>query len=212
MSTSVVAYVVRSGDHIQEIAHRFGTTPDAIRAESGNADLLQRRGDLSMLCAGDLLNVPQPKRKYISLVVGATNRLVAQIPKVDVHLNLTDGEDPITNAAYTIEGADAPIEGTTDAAGHVSFSVPVTVRTVRLVLTDTRQSFDIAVGGLDPIEETTGVQMRLAHLGLYNGPPDGRLSDHTRSGIKAFQAQQKLPITGELDDKTLSALKDTHGA
>lgn len=212
MAKDTIAYVVRSGDHIEEIAHRFGATPEEIRADPSNADLADKRGDMSMLCAGDVLYVPKRERKFLPLTVGATNKLVAKIPKVDIHLDLVDGQDPIMNAPYTIDGAGEQIQGTTDAVGHVSFSVPVTARTVHLVLTDTGRSFDVSVGGLDPLEETSGVQMRLAHLGLYNGPLDGRLSDHTRAGVMAFQAQQKLAPTGELDDKTLAALKDAHGA
>jgi hypothetical protein len=211
MAKASMPYVVRVGDHIEGIAHRFGVGVDEILGEPRNGTLRDKRGDFSMLCSGDLLYVPEVEPVSFQLAVGTTNEFVSHIPSVDVHLTLIDGQDPIANSAYTVDGAGDPIQGTTDGTGHLSFAVAVTVRTVRSVLTDSGRSFDISVGGLDPIEETSGVQMRLAHLGFYTGPLDGELNDHTRAGITAFQVQQELEPTGEPDENTLSALKKAHG-
>jgi peptidoglycan hydrolase-like protein with peptidoglycan-binding domain len=167
---------------------------------------------MSMLVAGDLLYVQEPEPEWRSLTAGSENTFVTEVPTVEVHLNLVDGKDPIANAQYSVEGVDPPLQGTTDGDGHVNLSVPVTTQRLKLTLTETGHVFNISVGGLDPIDETSGVQMRLAHLGLYNGPMDGQLSDHTRAAIAAFQAQQGAEPTGELDDKTRSALEDAHGA
>jgi hypothetical protein len=212
MGDDTTPFVVRAGDHLEAIAHRFGVTADAIRNAPSNAKLAKKRGDMSMLAAGDVLYIPARKRKFLPVSVGSSNNFVAAIPKVTVHLNLADGQSKHANVAYTVDGAGPQIKGTTDGDGHVTFSVPVTVRTVRMTLTDTGHVFDVSVGGLDPIEETSGVQMRLAHLGFYGGPIDGLLSDHMRAGIRAFQAQQKMNVTGEPDDATLAALKDAHGS
>jgi len=213
MAGTTTPFVVRSGDHLEAIAHQFGVTANAIRNEPSNANLVKKRGDMSMLAAGDVLYIPaRERRKFLPVAVGSSNKFVATVPKVTVHLDLADGKSKHANVNYTVDGAGPQTKGTTDGDGHVTFSVPVTVRTVRLTLSDTGHAFDVQVGGLDPIEETSGVQMRLAHLGFYGGPLDGRLSDHTRAAIRAFQAHQKMNVTGEADDATLAALKEAHGS
>jgi Putative peptidoglycan binding domain len=212
VGTETTPFVVRAGDHIEQIAHSFGVPSDAIRSEPANSGLVKKRGSLAMLAAGDILYVPVRQRTFLPVTTGSVNKFVAVVPEVEVHLDLTDDKGAIANAAYMVDGAGATIQGTTDGKGHVRLSVPMTARVVRLTLTDSGIAFEISVGGLDPIEETSGVQMRLAHLGFYGGPLDGSLSEHTRAGIKAFQAHEKLTVTGALDDATLSALKDAHGA
>jgi hypothetical protein len=212
MGDNSTPFVVRAGDHVEAIAHKFGVTADAIRNEPSNAKLAEKRGNMSMLAAGDVLYIPARKRTFLPVSVGSSNKFVATIPKVTMHLNLADGKSKHANVGYTVDGAGPRIKGTTDGDGHVSFDVPLIVRTVRLTLADTGHVFDVSVGGLDPIEETSGVQMRLAHLGFYAGPLDGTLSDHTRAAIRAFQAHQKMSVTGEPDDATRSALKDAHGS
>jgi hypothetical protein len=212
MAATTTPFVVQSGDHLEAIAHRFGVTADSIRNEPSNAKLAQKRGDMSMLVAGDVLYIPVRDRVFLPATIGSSNKFVATIPKVEVHLNLADGKNKHANVPYTVDGAGPQVKGTTDGQGHVSFRVPVTVQTVRLTLSDTGHTFDVTVGGLDPIDETSGVQMRLAHLGFYAGPIDGALSDHTRAGLRAFQAHQKIDVTGDPDDATLAALKDAHGS
>jgi peptidoglycan hydrolase-like protein with peptidoglycan-binding domain len=49
-------------------------------------------------------------------------------------------------------------------------------------------------------------QMRLIHKGYKPGPVDGLMGKKTRKAIANFQWDTGLPITGELDRKTLKAL------
>ena len=50
-------------------------------------------------------------------------------------------------------------------------------------------------------------QQRLNQLGFNVGRPDGRFGPKTANGVRAFQKQQLIKITGELDDQTLRRLK-----
>ena len=88
-------------------------------------------------------------------------------------------------------------------------------------------TFPVAVGSLNPAEETkaadpagydngvSGVQMRLANLGFDPGPPNGALGPQTRSAIQHSQStvMHRLPenITGELDTETRSAIIKAYG-
>jgi peptidoglycan hydrolase-like protein with peptidoglycan-binding domain len=67
------------------------------------------------------------------------------------------------------------------------------------------------VGGLDPVEETSGVQKRLVNLGHYRGPVDGEPSVDLTAAIRAFQSANGLEPTGEPDDATREKLRKVHG-
>jgi hypothetical protein len=56
------------------------------------------------------------------------------------------------------------------------------------------------------------VQATLAADGFYHGPIDGQLSGTTRAAIAAFQQSARLPVTGQLDEPTASALGLLTGA
>jgi hypothetical protein len=50
-------------------------------------------------------------------------------------------------------------------------------------------------------------QARLAGLLYPVGAADGLMGPRTRMGVRAFQEQNKLPVTGELDAETVASLK-----
>ncbi|MCA9706378.1 MAG: peptidoglycan-binding protein [Myxococcales bacterium] len=71
----------------------------------------------------------------------------------------------------------------------------------------------VRLGHLDPIDALTGVQGRLANLGFYDGPIDGKESDLLELAIASFQDAHDLDPTGVLDDDTKAALDEaTKGA
>ena len=54
---------------------------------------------------------------------------------------------------------------------------------------------------------TRAVQAALAWRGYYSGRIDGVMGPETRSAIRAFQKQQGLPATGEIDSELSKALQ-----
>lgn len=50
-------------------------------------------------------------------------------------------------------------------------------------------------------------QQRLAHLGLYKGPIDGKFGPQTAAALNDFQAENHLPRTGELTRQTRQQLQ-----
>lgn len=58
-------------------------------------------------------------------------------------------------------------------------------------------------------EPVRQAQQRLDALGLSPGPIDGRMGDLTREALRAFQRGRDLPVTGELDWPTRTALGAT---
>ena len=55
-------------------------------------------------------------------------------------------------------------------------------------------------------DQVLHVQKRLEELGFDPGPIDGLMGSRTRGAIRNFQEQAVLPVTGELDPRTLDAL------
>jgi len=51
------------------------------------------------------------------------------------------------------------------------------------------------------------VQQELTQLGYYHGPVDGSFGPETEGAIRWFQSLDKLPVTGQIDDRTLHALR-----
>jgi peptidoglycan hydrolase-like protein with peptidoglycan-binding domain len=50
-------------------------------------------------------------------------------------------------------------------------------------------------------------QEGLAKAGLYKGKVTGQFNADTRKALKKYQKENKLPVTGRLNDSTLSKLK-----
>jgi hypothetical protein len=68
--------------------------------------------------------------------------------------------------------------------------------------------FDPDFGGRYPID-LAEVQAELAQRGYYNGLIDGVIGPGTQRAIREFQAAAGLPVTGQIDDKLIYALRGT---
>lgn len=207
-------YVVRSGDHLSRIAHENGLDADSIWNHPKNADLKKLRGNPNILCQGDILYLPDsPSPKWFPVTLGTTNKFVAQIPQTTFSVTMTQNGNPIANEQFVVHGLPPPDNtGSTDGQGKLTLTVDVTTRSLivefpRIALTRT-----FRIGHLDPVTEPSGVRQRLAHLG-YLAPRASQSGDPSAvaSALCAFQNDNKLPPTGELDDATRSALERAHG-
>ncbi|HET9848453.1 MAG TPA: peptidoglycan-binding protein [Candidatus Dormibacteraeota bacterium] len=55
------------------------------------------------------------------------------------------------------------------------------------------------------------VQQQLKSAGLYRGTVDGKLGTDTQQAIERFQQKRGLPVTGTLDEQTMTALQGNTG-
>jgi hypothetical protein len=205
-------YVVKQGDYLEKIAHASGADPDEVWNDPKNADLKRQR-DPNLLHPGDVLYVPDPKRKWLPLTGGADNLYVAKVPRTTLRLTFKAGDKPRANEPYVIRGMGEEEEGTTDGEGVVEAKVPVHVREIRITFPKSKVTYPVQMGDMDPIEETTGVRKRLQHLGYGRAADrdedDGEAAD--RLAILAFQHDQGIKATGTMDDATRAALAKAHG-
>ena len=206
-------YVVREGDHLSVIAHKLGFDADAVWNDSKNADLQKLRGSPNILCAGDILYVPDPKKQWVPLTVGALNPFVAPVPTVKLSLGFSQNGKPLANVKCVVHGLPAPNQFSTDGDGKLALSVPVTLQMVTVEFPDVPMVRRVKIGHLDPVSEPSGVLQRLQNLGYVSPRTGADLTDPAAMAgpVTAFQKARGLAITGKLDDDTRNALRQAHG-
>ncbi len=208
-------YVVRSGEDVMSIAHAFGCEPDAVWNLGENADLKKLRGDPNILCAGDVLYIPDPTPKnWLSVNVGDTNKFAASLPTITTSLNFIQEGKPLAGVACIVHGMPPPNQLTTDGAGTLVLTLPIHTRTVVIEFPSIPFIRTFRVGHLDPVSTPSGVRQRLRNLGHHPslGSADYLDDAALRQATSDFQQAQGLTVTGEIDDTTRTALASAHGA
>ncbi|MFO0552354.1 MAG: type VI secretion system tip protein TssI/VgrG [Polyangiaceae bacterium] len=208
-------YVVRQGDYLGKLAFVHGFDEDKVWNDPKNADVKARRKDPNQLVAGDVLHFPRAVRASQPLSKGKTHDFKAKVPKTTARFVYEDEDGPWAELDYVIEGLGAEVKGKTDDKGAVTIEAPVYVREVRVSFPDKRMVFPVLIGDMDPIDEPSGQEQRLQHLGLL--PPKGAIvseqdaANRLSAALRQFQATHDLPATGVMDDATRSALEQAHG-
>ncbi len=214
-------YTVTQGDCLSSIAERWGF-PDyqSIYLDPANADFRAKRPNPNIIFPGDNLYIPELEIKDLPCATDQRHRFVISQPKVLLRLCLLDDlHQPYGNKRYELKVGSKAYEGSTDGGGMLEQRIPadavegeITVFPVEDDPADPGYSFPLNLGHLDPIDESSGIDGRLANLGF--GPtdeddPEG--ADEARvEALKAFQARFGLEVTGEPDDATCQKLRQLH--
>ncbi|MFO0550729.1 MAG: peptidoglycan-binding domain-containing protein [Polyangiaceae bacterium] len=182
-------------------------------ARQENKALAQARPNANVLAPGDVVDVPEQTRQPVSFSPGGTAKYRVRVQKTHVRLKLVqpDGK-AIANKRFEVvsSGAKRPVEGRTDGDGVLDALVSVhqTHAQVRVFVDgDEPLEFPVLIGHLDPISEPTGVAGRLRNLGYSVAIGVEGLA----AAVAAFQRDQGLPETGQVDDATREALEQHHG-
>jgi hypothetical protein len=207
-------YVVKHGDCISSIAIAHGFFWDTIWNLPENAGLKEARGDPNVLLVGDRVFIPEKRKRLETRPTEAKHSFVMKGVPARVRLQLLDEDEPRVNEDYVLIVDGTPFEGATDAEGILEQVVPPNARkaTLRIGTAEEGEEYELSLGGLDPIDEISGIQMRLANLAFECGAPDGTLNEETQYALREFQRRYKLEETGEPDDGTRQELKKIHGS
>ncbi|MEM9694960.1 MAG: peptidoglycan-binding domain-containing protein [Myxococcota bacterium] len=211
----MIPHIVRQGDYFTSLAARVGVDAEEAWADAANDEIRERRQDMDQLRPGDIVYLPEGDPQAFSLSVGSDNEYTAQVTMVPIAVRLSTGleENVFADATYRIEPLGEE-EHTTDGEGWARFEVPSYLHEVRLVFEAIERDYRIAVGHMDPIEEGSGIDMRLHHLGYIHGSlvglPREQAELRRRTAIETFQRDQELEVTGEVDDATRDALLAAH--
>jgi N-acetylmuramoyl-L-alanine amidase len=214
-------HVVLQGECLNVIAERYGFSDyRTIYEAAENKALRKRRPNPNVLFPGDRLVIPDRKTKAVQASTSRAHRFVYQRPRWtrQVKLKLQDASgEALADMPYKLvvgTGADrVEFEGTTDGSGLLEQELPTSASTAMLHIG--RMVRQLRIGDLNPLRDTddngvSGVQARLQNLGYPVGRVDGVLGPRTVEAIRAFQRDQKMNETGELDDALLAALEKHH--
>jgi hypothetical protein len=125
-------------------------------------------------------------------------------------------EEPMANADYILEADGQRVgEGKADGDGYVTIPLIPNAQAGKLIVNKGKpdeRAIALDLGGMDPVDEVTGVRKRLKNLGYVcqsEGPDD---SPDLKTALTKFQERNSLEPTGKLDDTTRNKIKDLHGS
>ncbi len=153
-------YVIRRGDYLLSLSHRFGFDADTIWNDPKNAKLQQLRPDQNLLCPGDILYIPNQNAPPVmrDLPVGTTTTFISEAPSVLMtHQFIGTDETTYASKAYTVQELESLTGLETDASGVATFPIPVTLARATVQFTDTGESCTPSSSARsDPIDTPTG--------------------------------------------------------
>lgn len=211
-------HTVQQGECLLSIAARFGFSRwQTIYDHPANAELRRARPNPNVLYPGDRIHIPDKRRKEVPRQTGMVHSFTLTPAPCLLRLVVQDEDRrPLGGKRYELRFAGAALAGVTPATGRFEHSIAATVQRaeLRVWLGDGPDDppdhcFDLAVGGLDPVTETSGVQARLHNLG-HRCEIDGELGPRTAAALAAFQEACGREPTGALDDATRAALLERH--
>ncbi|MBI5069868.1 MAG: peptidoglycan-binding protein [Deltaproteobacteria bacterium] len=206
-------HVVEQGQSVESIAALARRLPKVVWDAPENKELRDKRKEPHVLMPGDRLFLPAIEAETFDVPTGEAKAFVLDQPDSRLQVRIVEGTEPRAGKPWVLRVDGKELRGTTDGDGKVDCPVPVLARVAELTVGEGAEAvtYELELRGLDPITEPTGLQARLANLGYDSGPVDGDAGPRTRAALAAFQKDNGLEPTGELDASTRSKLEEKHG-
>lgn len=211
-------YIVSKGDCITSIAFKHGFHPATIWNHSENSALREERKEGTVLSDGDRVFIPDLQIKQVSKSTEAQHVFRRKgIPETLRIRFLDEAGKPRSSRRYILNIDGKWSEGKTDSDGYVKASITPSAVRAHLLLYENPESnepeeYNFNLGYLQPITEAAGIRSRLTHLGYPCGSEQGEIEELTRAAVIAFQTDNNLEASGELNDQTRNKIKDTYGS
>lgn len=227
------SHTLQSGECLQTLARDNGLHDGKTIYDFGdNAPLRSQRQAPAEVMKGDAVVIPDPVAKTVSRATDAVHRFRVLGPEAMLRLEVHDDfGQPIASQPFELHMDGQVVEGSTTGAGLIEQPVPLGVTEATLVVYatgDKKQGhwcWQVRVADLDPPETVTGCWARLSNLGYWStldpppddggtGPgsdPDQMSRDPLVLAIRAFQFDEQLDVSGQIDDPTRARLVERHG-
>ena len=207
-----VSHTVEEGDSVIRLSERYGLFAPTIWNDAANAGLRLRRADMNILMPGDVVVIPDLRPKFEKRPTGKTHRFRRKGVPAIFRLQLFDRNREVADQEYTLIVDGIEKKGKTDDQGILEEYVPAGAKEGELKLGQDEDQVIVKLqfGYLDPLNEVSGVQHRLANLGYDCGEESGVLNEETKLALQYFQRDNKLEPTGEIDAATKSKLEEIH--
>jgi hypothetical protein len=208
-------YKVKQGECIESIAYQHGLFWETIWNDPKNSELKRIRGNPNALLPDDKVYIRDKEEKEVPCASEQRHRFRRKGVPAVFQVKLLDGDKPRTDLPYTlvIDG-DITFSGNTDSQGIIKHGIPPDAKVGKLVVGQgqDKEEYHFGLKHLDPVDEPTGIQARLANLGYYTGPIDGDIGPRTKAALSRFQNKHGLEQTGEPDQDTIDKLKQVYGS
>jgi hypothetical protein len=208
-------HTIQPGDSTTKLAFENGLFPDTVWDRSENSDLRNLRKDPNVLHPGDVLFIPDKELKEESCATEQHHKFKRKgVPeKLRVQFFDIHGKK-LANKPYLLIVDGASSRGDLDGEGVLDVPIPPNAREAEVEVGTNGSLAKVVMhlGGLDPITEASGVQMRLRNLGYYKGPADGGASEELDKAVRRFRLDAGLEDKTDVDDQVRDKLKELHGA
>lgn len=201
-------------EHLGHIARFYGfEQATTVWNHSSNSPLRQRRADPYLLLPGDEVVIPEKTPATFRLATGKEHPLTVYLQLLTLRVKLlTLSGEPLQNASVRVSVDGQEEEQTTNGEGFLDLSVPMDAH--RASLQALGLTYELALGGLDPAAEPSGIRQRLCNLGFCAGDeePSKLVPDPLfELGLELLQVAQELPIDGAVSPPLIAALAKEHG-
>ena len=158
-------YIVRKHEHLDQIAFNFGFDADTVWNDEKNRRLRESGRSPNLLCAGDILHIPEQKTKWAGMALEESNPYGAKVTTSWINLVFEDGGQAVANEPCIIGLGGVEKDAMTSGGGSLSFEMPHTHREGYVFFPRLDKTYIVQVG-LDPVQENSGRLERLGNLGL----------------------------------------------
>lgn len=210
---------VEQGEYLALIAKNHGFSCwRSIYDHPDNASFKKKRPEPDLIYPDDKIAIPEIERKMESCEAGSKHTFKRASETIRLHVKIEDYAGvAISTTDYTLEFWNSKLDGTTSDTGVIDRPIPVGTGQVRITIWEDAEAskplmkMSLDVGDLNPIEHISGVQARLANLGINCGLIDGVMGPKTSAAVKIFQKQNALKVDGVLGIDTQNTLVTKYG-
>lgn len=199
---------VEPGECLSSIAFHHGLTPETIWERSENAELRRQRPNMYQLVPGDIVFIPDLRRRTETIATGRRHRFRALNVPEKLRLQLKDEDaQPRAGLPFTLTVDGKVHSGTTDDNGRIEVFIPPDAAAAVLVVKapDGEEEYKLELGHDTPEEHTPHLLEILRSTGFLGDEDD---IPTVIEALRAYQGARGLEMTGDADPATMVALQD----
>lgn len=201
---------VKRGECMASIAVESGHFWEKLWNLAENKELKDIRKDANALLPDDLVEVPEIEPGEDTRSTEKRHRFRRKgVPSL-IKLQVLKLGEPVADKPFKLDVDGHLIQGDTDSEGRIEEVIPPDAKHAKLVIDSDGEDicYDLELGGMDPIDTTTGVKARLKNLGFDPGRIDMEDRPEYRAALSAFQERFELEKTVEPDQATRDKLSE----
>jgi hypothetical protein len=204
----MVMVTIRRGDYAARLARLAGFRRfETVWTDPANADLRGNRNP-NVLAAGDELFVLDREAKTEEAETGRRHKFVSRNSVLRLRIRVETWAGPLADSLAIVTEAEGERPG--GPVGQCDVIIEPTASQAELRVRG--EAVSLWIGGLEPVETTSGLAARLHNLGYLASPDEpGDVTYALRSAIEEFQCDHRLPVTGQADSGTVERLRAEHG-